>query len=175
MNKADCYHLGYVAKLHGFKGEVSFFLDVSHPEEYQKLDVVYIDINNQLTPFFVESFQLKPRSFAAVKLEGVNSENDGKKILRKNLYLPVSELKPLSGKEFYDHEIVGFELIDLNFGPVGIVEQVIDLPVNPLIQVNANGKEVLIPFVQDLVQEVNRNEKKLVVKAPAGLIDVYLG
>ena len=44
MNKIDCYQLGYIAKLHGFKGEVSFFLDVTDPSEYTSLNKVFIDI-----------------------------------------------------------------------------------------------------------------------------------
>jgi len=174
MQKADCYHLGYIAKLHGFKGEVSFFLDVTDPTEYASLNKVFIDINGFLTPFFITSFQLKPRGFAAVKLEGVNSENDALPLLRKNLYLPVSELPELTGTQFYDHEVVGFEVVDESFGKVGTLVQIIDLPVNPLIQVDANGKEVLIPFVKGLVQEVNRAAKILRVKAPEGLISIYL-
>ena len=57
MNKADCFNLGYVAKLHGFKGEVSLFFDVTNPSDYFTLDAVYIDINDNLTPFFVESIK----------------------------------------------------------------------------------------------------------------------
>jgi len=175
MKKADCYHLGYVAKLHGFKGEVSFFLDVTIPEEYASLDSVFIEINGQLTPFFVEDFQLRPKGFATVKLEGVDNEDDAKAIIRKNLYLPLTDLPALSGKNFYDHEVVGFKVTDVSFGDVGTLVQIIDLPVNPLIQVDANGKEVLIPFVKDLVQEVDRERKILTVKAPEGLIAIYLG
>lgn len=175
MKQADCYHLGYVAKLHGFKGEVSLFLDVTDPTEYASLDSVYIDINGQLTPFFVEYIQLKPKSFATVKFEGVNSENDAKNLVRKNLYLPLTDLPELSGTQFYDHEVVGFQVTDVNFGPVGILQTIIDLPVNPLIQVDNNGKEVLIPFVQGLVQKVDRENKVLTIQAPEGLIDIYLG
>lgn len=175
MKQADCYHLGYVAKLHGFKGEVSLFLDVTDPTEYASLDSVYIDINGQLTPFFVEYIHLKPKSFATVKFEGVNSENDAKNLVRKNLYLPLTDLPELSGTQFYDHEVVGFQVTDVNFGPVGILQTIIDLPVNPLIQVDNNGKEVLIPFVQGLVQKVDRENKVLTIQAPEGLIDIYLG
>lgn len=175
MKKADCYHLGYVAKLHGFKGEVSFFLDVTNPEEYTSLDSVFIDINGQLTPFFVESFQLRPKSFATVKLEGVNTENEAKALTRKDLYLPLTELPELSGINFYDHEVVGFQVVDVSFGPVGTLQQIIDLPVNPLIQIDANGKEVLMPFVHGLIQAVDRENKVLTVKAPEGLIAIYLG
>lgn len=174
MKKADCYHLGYVAKLHGFKGEVSLFLDVTDPGEYETLDSILVEIDGNLTPFFVTSFQHKNKGFAAVKLEGVDSENDAKILLRKNIYLPVSTLPELTGKEFYDHEVVGFEVVDLSHGPVGTIISIIDLPVNPLIQVDSNGKEVLIPFVKDLIQEVDRINKKLIVKAPEGLLAIYL-
>ena len=96
--------------------------------------------------------------------------------MRKNLYLPLTELPELTGIQFYDHEVVGFEVVDDNFGPVGILETIVDLPVNPLIKIkNPNGKEVLIPFVKNLVQEVDRTNRILRVNAPDGLIAIYLG
>lgn len=178
MNKADCFHLGYVAKLHGFKGEVSLFLDVTNPQDYDGLDAIFIDLNDQLTPFFVEMFKLKNKGFAAVRLEGVDSEVIAKKLLRKGVYLPAEILPELSGKNFYDHEVVGFTVIDANYGEVGRLEQVIDLKVNPLLQVlNGEGeeqKEVLIPLIDGLIQKVDRKKKELHVKAPEGLVDLYL-
>ena len=119
MNKADCFHLGYIGKLHGFKGEVSLFLDVTNPEDYRSLDAVFIEINNLLTPFFITSFKLKNKGFAAVKFEGVESENDARLILRNNVYLPESILPKLQGTNFYDHEIVGFTVIDSLHGNIG--------------------------------------------------------
>ncbi len=174
MNKADCFNLGYVAKLHGFKGEVSLFLDVTNPEDYDNIDNVFIDINNQLTPFFIESFKLKNHPFAAVKFEGINSEMDAKIILRKNLYLPSSILKKLEGNNFYDHEVVGYKVIDEQYGEVGVLESIIDLSVNPLIQVMNGTKEVLIPLLDDLVKKVDRDNKILHINAPSGLISLYL-
>jgi 16S rRNA processing protein RimM len=175
MNKADCFHLGYVAKLHGFKGEVSLFLDVTNPEDYQTLDAVFIEINGQLSPFFVESFKLKNKGFAAVKFEGVNSENDARLLLRKNLFLPAQILPKLSGTHFYDHEVVGFTVIDLNYGEVGKLASIVDLQVNPLIQIMKGEKEVLIPLIEGVVVELDRKKKIMTINAPAGLIELYLG
>jgi 16S rRNA processing protein RimM len=175
MNKADCFHLGYVAKLHGFKGEVSLFLDVTNPEDYQTLDAVFIEINGQLSPFFVESFKLKNKGFAAVKFEGVNTENDARLILRKNLFLPAQILPKLSGTHFYDHEVVGFTVVDVNYGEVGILESIVDLQVNPLIQIMKDEKEVLIPLIEGVVVELDRKKKIMTINAPAGLIELYLG
>lgn len=175
MQQSDCFQLGYIAKLHGYKGEVSLFLDVTNPEDYASLDAFFIEINGQLTPFFVQSFQLKNKGFAAVKLEGVDSENDAKVILRKSCYLPLSLLPELDDKHFYDHEILGFTVVDGLKGSIGLVEQVIDLSVNPLLQIMNGDKEVLIPFVDGLVEKVDRPNKTLYINAPEGLIDMYLG
>jgi 16S rRNA processing protein RimM len=175
MNKADCYHLGHIAKLHGFKGEVSLFLDVTNPLEYESLDKIFVDINGFLTPFFIKSITIRPKNQATLKIDGINSDSEAQQIIKRQVYLPLTDLPQLTGKNFYDHEVVDFDLVDVNFGLVGKIKQIIDLPVNPLIQVDANGKEVLIPFVKDLIQEVNRSESKLIVKAPEGLIAIYLG
>jgi 16S rRNA processing protein RimM len=174
MNKADCFHLGHVAKLHGFKGEVSLFLDVTTPSDYAKIESLYIDINDQLTPFFVESFIMKNHPFALVKFEGVNNEADAKIIDHKDLYLPASFLKQLSGTNFYDHEVVGFTCIDQNYGVVGTIESIIDLSINPLIQIMNGEEEVLIPLIKGLVKKVDREQKELHICAPIGLIEIYL-
>ena len=175
MTKADCYHLGYVAKLHGFKGEVSLFLDVTNPEDYKSLDAVFIEINNQLTPFFIESFKLKSKGFAAVKLEGVKSEEEAKKLLRKHLFLPAQVLPKLSGTQFYDHEVVGFTVVDEKFGEIGKLETIIDLQANPLIQIFKGEKEILIPLMDGLVTSLDRKKGVMTIKAPEGLIELYLG
>lgn len=175
MNKADCFHLGYVAKLHGFKGEVSLFLDVTNPGDYAGLDVVFIEINGQLTPFFIESFKLKNKGFAAVKFEGVDTEKDARLLQRKSLYLPAQVLPELTGTEFYDHEVVGFEVTDTEYGVVGLIESVMDYQVNPLLQIMNGETEVLVPLIDGLVKSIDRKKKKMTITAPAGLIEMYLG
>ena len=174
MQQSDCFQLGYIAKLHGFKGEVSLFLDVTNPEDYASLDAFFIEINGQLTPFFVQSFQLKNKGFAAVKLEGVNSENDAKVLLRKSCYLPVSILPELDDMHFYDHEVEGFTVIDAISGDIGKLQQVIDLSVNPLLQIMNGDKEILVPFVDGLIQRVDRKNKTLYIAAPEGLVEMYM-
>lgn len=174
MDKANCFNLGYVAKLHGFKGEVSLFLDVTNPDEYKELSSLYIDINGNLTPFFISSIQIRNKGFAQVKFEGIDNELDAKVILRKQLYLPLEVLPPLSGINFYDHEVEGFKVIDELFGEVGILQQVIDLKINPLLQIESNGKEVLVPLIDNLIKHIDRDKKQMTIQAPEGLIQLYL-
>ena len=173
MDKADCFELGYVAKLHGYKGEVSLFFDVTVPQEYAQLDSVFIDVNGQLTPFFVEKIQLNNKGFARVKFEEVNAEETARKLLHRKLYLPLTLLPELEGNQFYDHEIVGFTVLDENFGEVGTITDVIDHTSNPLFQIDFRGKEILIPIFDGLIKKVDRSNKRLVIKSPDGLIELY--
>lgn len=174
MQKADCYHLGYIAKLHGFKGEVSLFLDVTTPADYQGLDALYLDINGQLTPFFIEGFKLKNKGFAALKFEGIETEEAAKRLVKSKAYLPLEVLPELDQTSFYDHEVIGFKVFDAQHGVIGVVEDVIDMTSNPLLQIDFNGTEILVPIFEGLIQKVLRKKKELYIKAPEGLIDLYL-
>ena len=174
MNKADCFNLGHVAKLHGFKGEVSLFFDVTYPDQYASLDALFIEINGFLTPFFVERITLGSKGFARVKLEGVDSETQARTLLGKLLFLPIAVLPELKGNDFYDHEVIGYKVVDKHFGEVGTLSQIIDLQVNPLIQIDANGKEVLIPMRKDIILNVDRQNKTMEIDAPIGLIQMYI-
>ncbi len=175
MNKADCFHLGHIAKLHGYKGGVSLFLDVTNPFDYSNLDAVFIDIDNNLTPFFIESIRMSTKGFAVVTFEGVTDENYAKKLLRKPVYLPAEILPELKGNNFYDHEVVGFKVIDSVHGDVGILDAVIDLKANPLLQIQKGDKEILVPLIEGVVQKVDRAKKELHIITPDGLIELYLG
>lgn len=174
MQIQDCYYLGLIAKLHGFKGEVSLFLDVSHPAEYQGLDALYLDINGTLTPFFIEGFKLKNKGFVAVKFEGIDTEEAAKRLLKKKAYLPLEVLPELDQTSFYDHEIIGFSVFDAAKGAIGVVTDVIDMTANPLLQIDLNGTEILVPIFDGLILKVERKKKVLFIKAPEGLIDLYL-
>ncbi len=175
MNLEGYFYLGKIAKLHGFKGEVSLFLDVSNPKDYENLKRVFVEINGVLTPFFIDSLKPKNKGFIAVKFSDVNDENAAKKLLKKSIYLPEEELADLDDNQFYDHEISGYNVVDTIKGDIGIVDTVIDLVSNPLLRLEKDSKEVLIPIFEGLIQKVDRKKKILYIQAPEGLIDLYLG
>ena len=54
----DHFYLGKIIKLHGYEGKLSLYLDTDEPEEYYDMDVVHLDINGSLVPFFIESLSL---------------------------------------------------------------------------------------------------------------------
>ena len=174
MDLKDSIYIGQIVKLHGYKGGVSLFLDVTHPEEYMDMESFFIEIDGILTPFFVESFKLKNKGFAAVKFQGVDSEQEARSLLKKKVFIPETELRELDESNFYDHEVIGFEVEDVVKGEIGKVTAIADLKENPLLVIEFKDKEILLPIFDGLIVKVDRKLKRLKVKAPDGLIDLYL-
>jgi 16S rRNA processing protein RimM len=168
------FQIGHIAKLHGYRGEVSLFLDVTQPENYHQLKSFYLEMDGIATPFSIKSFKPMNNGFVVLKLEGVNSQEEARRLLRHRVFLGVSLLPDLDEHSFYDHEIIGFEVVDTQRGVIGKAVGVIDHPSNPLLQVDKDGVEILIPLNLDLKKKVNRQDKKLTLTAPEGLLDVYL-
>jgi 16S rRNA processing protein RimM len=92
----------------------------------------------------------------------------------KSAYLPLDLLPEKEGNEFYSHEVVGYLVVDEEKGEIGNVNEIIEYPTQSIIQIIKDGKEILIPIHDDILKDVNREEKKIYIKAPNGLIDMYL-
>ena len=174
MTKNDCYYLGKVTKRHGFKGNLIIHLDTDEPELYDTLEAVFIEQDGALVPFFFETSQSYQGTKLLVKFEDVEDE-DVDKLINRELYLPLKSLPELSGTDFYYHEIVGFTIYDQTNTEVGTIKSVNDSAAQAYFEVNANGKEILIPMIDEWILEVNREEKAMLIQIPDGLLEIYLG
>ena len=137
-------------------------------------DALFLDINNSLIPYFVDKSQLHKSNLLRLKFEDVSSEIDAEQLLKKEVYLPLALLPKLEGNTFYYHEIIGFHIVDENFGSVGLISGVNDSSAQVLFEIDRNGTEILIPLNDDIIRIVDRNKKTVTVATPPGLIDLYL-
>ncbi len=174
FEKEDCFNLGSIARLHSFKGEVSIFLDVDDPQEFNELESVFVEYDNILVPFFIERIQIRNKGFAVVKFEDVDTELKAKRLLKCKLFLPLDLLPELDQDEFYHFEIEGFRAHDINSGPIGMVTRIADYKTNPMIEISFKGKEILIPKQDQFIDRIDWDNEILYIKAPEGLIDMYL-
>ncbi|HSV89085.1 MAG TPA: ribosome maturation factor RimM [Bacteroidales bacterium] len=175
MNHEDCFYLGFVSKTFGYQGEVSVFLDVDDPSVYRSLESVFIELEGKLVPFFIKSISLHPNNpEAIVSFQDVCDLEKARKLTGANLYLPIQLLPKLDGNAFYFHEIIGFQAIDMAYGHLGTVTSVLEYPGNPIFQIQAGKKEVLVPANDEFIQKLDRKNKKIYLKTPEGLVDLYL-
>lgn len=170
----DFYYLGKVVKTHGIDGELSGFVDADDPLHYSSLHGIFIKTKQGLIPHVFESFSIDSKGFCLFKLKGIDNIEKAKRFMNKEMYLPLTMLPVLTGNSFYFHEITGFTVSDKHHGSVGNVTGVIEHVVQPLIQVDHQGTEILIPIHNDIIQKVDKINKILFINAPEGLIDIYL-
>jgi 16S rRNA processing protein RimM len=175
LTQDECFRLGHIARLHGFKGELTIFLDTEDPTEFKGLESVFVEYDKKLVPFFLERIQLRDRGHALVKFEDVDTEKGAKNLVGCPLYLPLDNLPQLEEDEFYHFELKDFKVIDETHGPIGNVVRIADHAGNPLIEINFNGKEILLPMQDQFIERIDKKEKTVYVKAPGGLIEMYLG
>lgn len=174
MRKEDCFYLGKIVSKFSFKGELLIKLDTDDPEHYLKMESVFVDYNKNLVPFFIEKSSLQRSELLRVKFEDVENEEDADDLLKCEVYLPLSELPPLSENQFYFHEIIGFEVIDLSFGKVGKITGINDSSPQALFEIENGEKQILIPINDDFIDHLEKENKKIFTKVPEGLIEMYL-
>ncbi|WP_062054518.1 ribosome maturation factor RimM [Aquimarina longa] len=174
MKKEECFYLGKIVSKFSFKGEVLIKLDTDEPESYVKMESVFVEYNNNLIPFFIERCSLHKSDLLRVKFEDVDSEEDADDLMKTELYLPLTLLPKLEGDQFYFHEIIGFTVMDIVFGEVGVIKAVNDSTAQALFEIDRNGTEILIPMNDEFINKIDRVSKTIIVSTPEGLIDLYL-
>ena len=175
MNKDECFKLGYVIKRHGFKGELSIKFDSKTPDYYKEIESIFIKINEQLIPFFIERLRINNKGIATIKLEDVNNDNDTEQLLRKSVYLPLNMLREDTSFAGGLNELIGFTVVDKTHGNIGILANVIDQTAQVILQIDNNGTDILIPAVDYFLKNINIKTKTIELEAPEGLIELYLG
>ncbi len=173
MKKEDCFLFGRIIRTHGLDGGLSIHIDADEPLNYAELPMFFLEIHKQLIPFFIQSIKIQ-KDKATIKLEDVHDIEAASALTGKDIFLPLELLPELTGNKFYYHEIINFTIIDEEFGTIGELANVLEYPNQTLMQIFHDSKEVLIPIIDELIIKVDRQNKQIIVRAPEGLIDLYL-
>lgn len=174
MRKEDCFYLGKIAKKFSYKGEVLIWLDTDEPELYENMESVFVEVNKHLVPFFIVTSSLHKGDFLRVRFEDIDNEDDADGIMGAAVYLPLTALPKLEGNKFYFHEIIGFDAEDQRLGIIGTIVGVNDTSAQALFEIKKGNIEILVPMIDDFIVKVDRDNKKIILNTPEGLVDLYL-
>lgn len=171
MNIDSCYKIGLVLKPHGLKGEVTISIDPETPNDFAALDAVFLANNERLVPYFIQHISVRG-SKAFVKFEEVDSPEDAERISKQAIYLPKTARPKSTRGEFYDDEVINFEVTDETAGVLGLITEVMQAGANRLLVLMHEGKEVLIPVNSPFITSINKSKKKISVDLPEGFLDI---
>jgi 16S rRNA processing protein RimM len=173
MRKEDCYLLGKITRRHGLQGNVILKLDTDQPEIYNKLESIFVEINGLLVPFFIAKSQWSKHDSLNISFKNA-TEQLVDQALGRSVFLPLSTLPKLSGKQFYYHEIIGFEIREEDGKSCGEIVSINDQTAQHYFMLKLADKEIIVPIIKDWILEVNHEEKFIKMQLPEGLMDVFL-
>ena len=170
--KTDCENIGFFRKTHGINGELVLEFEPHFEFSVEEAYRFFIELEGLLVPFFLKKDGLRFRSTnsAIVKLDWVDTEKYAKRLSGNSVYLYQTEIVD-EPEESLKSQFENYLLIDEKIGEIGIINQVDDYSGNIVIAVSYKGEELLIPYNDNLLVEVNEAQKSIKLNLPEGLIE----
>ena len=170
MQKEQCFSLGKITKLHGYKGGLILHIDSSTPQYFKDLESVLLDINQELVPFFLSRKGKLNGKKLLIYLEDVRAE-DAHKYVGRKAYLPESMLPKTEEDSYYDKAIIGYTAWDGEI-EIGEVVNVVENSSQNLFIVEKDEQELLIPAVDAFIKSIDSEQKIIYLELPEGLLDL---
>ncbi len=167
------FNVGKIVNTQGIKGEVRVISTTDFPEErYKKGNVLFLFLPKNETPIQVTiKSHRRHKNFDLLLFEGYENINDAEKFRDGILKVPESQLGKLDEGEFYFHEIIGCLVFTKNGEQVGKITEVLTPGANDVWVVEGkDGKEILIPYIDDVVKKVDTKEKIILIDPLEGLL-----
>ncbi|KXG43683.1 ribosome maturation factor RimM [Tepidibacillus decaturensis] len=168
------FKIGQIVNTFGIKGELKIYLHTDFPDErFKKGNQIFIGSENHPNQQSAKIQSAKPyKNLYLVKLEGYDNINQVEKY--KGLYMWISKEQQhdLEEGEFYFHQIIGCKVYSTDGEEIGTVTEILSPGANDVWVVKdaTSKKEILIPYVELIVKEVNVNEKKIIIEPIEGLL-----
>ncbi|NGM60811.1 16S rRNA processing protein RimM [Sphingobacterium sp. SGG-5] len=172
MTNEDKTYIGYVSKTRGLKGEVQLFFEFEDYEDLM-LDIIFLEMNKKMVPYFVETVKLQKNSTAYATFEDIDHIDKAQLLIRKKMYVTADKIPERHPDDFRYTDLVGYLVIDENEGELGEIVQVQEMPQQFIATVDMAGKELLFPLSDDLILGIDADEAVIEVELPAGLVDLY--
>ena len=172
MQKKDCFLIGTVFKLHGYKGEVNLYNNNKISFDFQKITHLLIEKDNTLIPYFISKARNKKQNIILVKFEEINSEQEALQILKHNVYISINFVPKSQKNTESEKALIGFKVLDSNLGYLGEISYINIQNPQKLIYVNNGEKEFCFPMHEEFIIKTKMDEKIMEVIIPEEIINL---
>ena len=175
IEKDKWMSIGEIVAAQGLKGDIRIKPSSDFPERFTKPGKRWIQKANELPTEIklIKGTIIPGKSIYVISIEGVSNRSSAEKIIGWNLVMPVNSRPNLNDDEYHYFDLIGLEV---KKGPKKtLIGHVTDLIKggNDLLEIElVEGKKVLVPFVKEIVPEVEVKEKWLLINPPPGLLEL---
>lgn len=171
--------IGKIGKPHGINGELNLLLDddfAFNGPEIDTLRCIVIDIDGINVPFFIDSWRAKSDVNLLIKIDGIDSDNEARRLGGKTAMALKEDYDPADGNGedgLYAADLIGYTLID-DGTPLGTIEDIEDSTDNALFIISRpdSDKPLYVPIALQLITEIDQQNKTITMSLPQGLVDL---
>ena len=174
----DWLVIGIITSSHGVEGKLNIRSLSDFRERFTKPGKRWIQKNDEEPiPYNLISGVQKPgKSSFIITLEGIKDRNEADNFKQYKLLVKSDDIPKLKDNEFHLNQLIDLDVKLTVNSKIEIIGTVVDLITenNDLIVVrlNHNNKNVLIPFVKEIVTNIDKKNKYLIIDPPKGLLDL---
>lgn len=164
--------VGFVARLHGFKGDLVVAVEHGNPERIGQAPYLFIELEGIPVPFKCLEHRMH-RGDLIVHLEAIDSSQLAEPLLQSAVLTERKYGRAVAEQPGWE-ELAGYTANDDSFGNLGQILEVQEFPMQFLARCEVNGQEVLLPLNDSTVDTIDEENRQVNFRLPAGLLDVYL-
>jgi 16S rRNA processing protein RimM len=169
----EYFKLGKFIAVHGLKGELLLKHELRKKSSLKGLETLFIEQSkNSFLPWFIASAKIKNEEEVYVKLDGIDTREAAAALTRKEVWLTEEDFKKYAAKSTPSN-LLGYTIIS-EAKSLGEIVEVIEQPHQMLCKIEISQREVLIPLNEDTLKKIDHKDKKVIVRLPEGLLDIYL-
>lgn len=171
----DTILLGSIIKTFGKNGGFIIHTEIGLSSEFENAAHLFIEINGGLVPFFISNSgtTIRDEFTAIVYVDDIETEELAKELIDCRVFVPQNYFPDEEIPEDYN-QFAGYKMVDNKKGIIGIIEEMVDIPGNPVFRVLSDNNEILIPVNEDIITEIYDTDKCIHIDAPQGLIELYI-
>lgn len=176
MAEEQYYLVGKIVNTQALRGEVRVMATTDFPEERFKIGATLAIFNgNKLVETVEVDGHRLHKNFNLLHFKGKDNINDVEKFKGFDLKVAGAEREAdqLDENEFYYDDIIGLEVYTTDDTYLGKIREITSLPSNDVwaIQRPNKGKDILIPYIEDIVLEIDLDGNRVVIEPMDGLIE----
>ncbi|TMF49581.1 MAG: 16S rRNA processing protein RimM [Chloroflexi bacterium] len=162
--------VGQVVALFGVRGELKVRLLTDIPNRFSELDAVYV--GQQHTRHVIESVRPYKGEMIILKLANFDDANAAEALRNAELQIPLSKVAKLPPDSYYQHDILGLQVLTLGGKAVGTIVDIIVTGSNDVYVVKTlDGTQQLIPAIKDVIKQIDLIRRTMHIDPIPGLLD----
>lgn len=168
----DLLRVGVIASTHGIRGEVKVFPTTDDVNRFKQLKQIILDTGKEKMTLEITGVKFF-KQFVILKFKEMNNINEVEKYKGKDLYVTRENAVPLEENEYFIVDLIGCNVVTDEGNDLGELVDVIQTGANDVYVVKtADGKEVLLPYIEQCILNIDIEAKKITAHILPGLLDL---